>query len=92
MVNVAALSPGDCGAPLWFEGQDGTNTLVAVVEGYVGGKDDHSTVGSGINVYPNYLTVVAKSEILDFIEEVLEEGRLAEAGGGASQTGSQEGD
>ena len=84
MVNVAALSPGDCGAPLWFEGQDGTNTLVAVVEGYLGGKDDYSTIGPGINVYPNYLTLVAKSEILDFIEEV--------QGEGVSQAGSQESD
>ena len=84
MVNVAALSPGDCGAPLWFEGQDGTNTLVAVVEGSVEGKDDINTVGPGINVYPNYLTLVAKSEILDFIEEL--------QGEGASQAGSQESD
>ena len=46
------------------------------------GKDDHNTVGPGINVYPNYLTLVAKSEILDFIEEL--------QGEGASQAGSQE--
>ena len=89
MVYVAALGPGDCGAPLWFEGQDGTNTLVAVVEGYVEGHDNPNSVGPGINVYDNYLTLVARAEILDFIEELQEEEEEEEEeAGGASQTGS----
>ena len=55
--------PGDCGSPIWLEEDDGTNTIVAIVEGYYEKREKPS----GTYHSPSYVSLIANTDVLDFI-------------------------
>ena len=62
----SAWGPGDCGAPMWYEGDDGSGTIVALVEGFYCVTDK----AEGTYDWPNYVTLIANADVLDFINHL----------------------
>ena len=51
---------------MWYEGEDGSNTIVALVEGFYCVTDK----AEGTYDWPNYVTLIANSDVLDFINHL----------------------
>ena len=51
---------------MWYEGDDGSNTIVALVEGFYCVTDK----AEGTYDWPNYVTLIANADVLDFINHL----------------------